>query len=104
MGLVDGCIPALLGQVCSADSSMSHGGTGVVYSLQNAAIQLGFVFGPMVGSAIYESTSFKIMSIALGAFMVSVAPLMLFNKDLPLADTELSVVALSNATKIVQAG
>ena len=83
---------------------MSHGGIGVVYSLQNAAIQLGFVFGPMVGSAIYESTSFKIMSIALGAFMVSVAPLMLFNKDLPLADTELSVVALSNATKIVQAG
>jgi len=86
MGLVDGCIPALLAQV----SSMSHGGTGVVYSLQNAAIQLGFVFGPMVGSTIYESTSFQIMSIALGAFMVSVAPLMLFNKDLPLADTELS--------------
>ena len=37
MGLVDGCAPAMLAQV----NNMSHGGTGVVYSLQTAAIQLG---------------------------------------------------------------
>jgi len=79
MGLVDGCAPAMLAQV----NNMSHGGTGVVYSLQTAAIQLGFLFGPLVGSAIYELTSFQEMSILLGGFMVLVSPLMLINSGLP---------------------
>ena len=50
MGLVDGCAPALLAQ----KSEMSHGGTGIIYTMNTMAVQFGFVCGPIVGSGIME--------------------------------------------------
>ena len=76
MGLVDGCAPAMLGQV----SEMSHGGTGIVYTLNTMAVQIGFVFGPIIGSVIMEHHGFGVMSIVLGGFMMVVSPVMLVNR------------------------
>jgi MFS family permease len=78
MGLVDGAAPALLGQ----RSEAAHGGTGVVYTLNTMAVQVGFVFGPIVGSGIMELYGFAVMSVILGAFMCLVAPLMLINRGM----------------------
>ena len=78
MGLVDGCAPAMLSEV----GQLYHGGTGVVFTLQTAAIQLGFVLGPVGGAAIMQSTDFQMMSIVLGAIMVLYAPLLTINSGI----------------------
>jgi len=90
MGLVDGCAPALLAQ----KSEMSHGGTGIVYTLNTMAVQCGFIFGPIVGSGIMEATSFAVMSAIMGGFMVLVSPMMLVNKGLLLPKDQKGVVEL----------
>ena len=70
MGLVDGCSPALLSDV----GQLYHEGTGVVFTLQTAAIQLGFIAGPVCGSALMQHYDYQTMSVALGALMVLFAP------------------------------
>ena len=52
------------------------------------------MFGPLVGSAIYELTSFQEMSILLGGFMVLVSPLMLINSGLPSVYVEVLLLLL----------
>jgi MFS family permease len=79
IGLVDGCAPALLGQ----RSEQAHGGTGIVYTLNTMAVQCGFIFGPIAGSAIMQHHGFAIMSYILGGFMVLVSPLVLINRNMP---------------------
>jgi len=91
MGLVDGCAPALLAQ----RSEMSHGGTGIVYTLNTMAVQCGFIFGPLVGSAIMEHYGFAVMSAILGGFMVLVSPTMLVNKDMPMPGEQKGVKELA---------
>lgn len=49
----------------------------------SAFTQLGFLLGPVCGSAIMQAASFQVMSIALGALMVLASPLMLINRALP---------------------
>ena len=78
MGLVDGCAPAMLGQV----SEISHESTGIVYTLNTMAVQIGFIFGPVIGSIIMEHHGFGVMSIVLGFFMILVSPVMLYNRDI----------------------
>eukprot|EP00658_Telonema_sp_P-2_P011294 TRINITY_DN14287_c0_g1_i2.p1 TRINITY_DN14287_c0_g1~~TRINITY_DN14287_c0_g1_i2.p1 ORF type:complete len:176 (+),score=39.85 TRINITY_DN14287_c0_g1_i2:222-749(+) len=73
MGLVDGCAPALLAQL----SELRHGSTGVIYTLQTVAIQLGFVTGSIFGSAVMQYAGFRMMGFALGGFfgaVLSAAP------------------------------
>mmetsp|Transcript_15243 Transcript_15243/g.28444 ORF Transcript_15243/g.28444 Transcript_15243/m.28444 type:complete len:424 (-) Transcript_15243:63-1334(-) len=84
MGLVDGCAPALLAQRAGSH----HDGTGIVYTLNTMAVQGGFVFGPLVGSAIMQSMGFGRMSAVLGLAMVAVSPLMAVNKNMPLPSEE----------------
>ena len=71
MGLVDGSCPALLAE----SSEARHGGTGVVYTLSTAATQLGFLIGPVGGSAVMAGASFGSMCLLLGAVMWGFAPL-----------------------------
>ena len=77
MGLVDGCAPAMLGQT----SELSHDGTGIVYTLNTMAVQVGFVFGPVIGSIIMEKSGFWAMSVVLGCFMIVVSPVMCINRN-----------------------
>ena len=62
MGLVDGVTPALLG----AMSDEHFGGTGVIYAVNTATVQLGFMVGPVGGGALKQLFGFEIMSVALG--------------------------------------
>ena len=78
MGLVDGCSPALLSDV----GQLYHGGTGVVFTLQTAAIQLGFIAGPVCGSALMQYYDYQTMSVALGALMVLFAPIMTVDRKI----------------------
>ena len=47
--------------------SERHQGTGVIYLVQSVAVQLGFVVGPMIGTAIMQGSSFGIMAMVWGA-------------------------------------
>jgi len=75
MGLVDGCAPAML----AYRTETAHGGTGVVYTLSSAATQLGFIAGPLSGSALMEVLGFQVMTLLLGVAMVMYAPLLRIN-------------------------
>ena len=79
MGLVDGAAPALLAQV----SELNHQGTAIVYILNTVSVQVGFILGPICGSAIEQYGSFEVMSVAIGAAMVVAGPVMLVNRSLP---------------------
>lgn len=79
MGLVDGTAPSLLAQIVE----LFHGGTGVVYTLANAATQIGFFVGPVGGSAIMQASSFQVMSLVMGGAMVLYAPSMLVCRSVP---------------------
>lgn len=50
MGLVDGVTPTLLGDV----TDDHFGGTGRIFVLNNAACQLGFVIGPVIGNWVFQ--------------------------------------------------
>eukprot|EP00937_MAST-01D_sp_MAST-1D-sp2_P000292 g292.t1 len=76
MGLVDGTAPAMLSDV----GTLYHDGTGVVFTLQTAAIQVGFIVGPVCGSALMQTYSFQSMSFVLGGLMVLFSPLLLINR------------------------
>ena len=78
MGLVDGCSPALLSDV----GQLYHEGTGVVFTLQTAAIQLGFIAGPVCGSALMQHYDYQTMSVALGALIVLFAPIMTVDRKI----------------------
>jgi len=78
MGFVDGCAPALLSDV----GQLYHDGTGVIFTLQTAAIQMGFIVGPVCGSALMQGFSFQVMSIVLGGLMVVFAPMLYTNRDI----------------------
>jgi DHA1 family multidrug resistance protein-like MFS transporter len=71
MGLVDGTCPAMLAE----QSELFHSGTGVVYTLSTAATQMGFLLGPVGGSAVMAGYSFGVMCMVLGAVMWLFAPL-----------------------------
>lgn len=78
MGLVDGSCPAMLAE----RSESRHDGTGVVYSLSTAATQLGFLIGPVGGSAVMASSGFGLMCLMLGGVMWLYSPLlrMVYNR------------------------
>jgi len=78
MGFVDGCAPALLSDV----GQLYHDGTGVIFTLQTAAIQVGFIVGPVCGSALMQGFSFQVMSIVLGGLMILFAPVLFINSDI----------------------
>ena len=59
ISLCDSC--KLTGQI----SHLSHGGTGVVFTMASSFTQLGFLVGPMVGSGVLSLTDFE-MRIILG--------------------------------------
>ena len=59
MGLVDGVTPALLG----AMSDERFGGTGVIYAVNTASVQLGFMVGPVGGGALKQLFGFQTMSV-----------------------------------------
>jgi MFS family permease len=63
MGLVDGVVPALLGAIVDD----RFGGTGVIYAMSTAAVQSGFMVGPIGGGALMEMFGFWAMSIILGS-------------------------------------
>ena len=54
----------------------------MVFTLQTAAIQLGFILGPVGGAAIMQNTNFQTMSIVLGAVMVLYSPLLTLNRGI----------------------
>tara|TARA_B110000208_G_scaffold5262_1_gene6817 strand:+ start:116 stop:1726 length:1611 start_codon:yes stop_codon:yes gene_type:complete len=62
MGLVDGVTPALLGKM----SDERFDGTAVIYAINTATVQLGFMVGPVGGGAMKELFGFQTMSIVLG--------------------------------------
>jgi len=70
MGIVDGVGTPILGEA-SADH---FGGTGKIFVLSNAAVQLGFVAGPVLGNAIVERCGFSWCCIIMGAAMFFYAP------------------------------
>ena len=55
----------------------------MIYTLQTAAIQLGFVVGSILGSFIMQLAGFTAMGIVLGGILVLCSPIMLFNRNLP---------------------
>ena len=85
MGIVDGCAPAMLGQL----STLFHDGTGVVFTLSSSATQLGFFLGPPLGSAVLQATNFEIMGIVFGTAIFLYGPVLLINKNIPgIGDTK----------------
>lgn len=71
MGLVDGVCPAMLAD----QADRFHGRSSAVYALSTAAIQIGFIVGPLAGSSVMQKYGFGEMGLVLGAAMVLVAPL-----------------------------
>ena len=79
MGMVDGCAPALLAQL----SELRHGGSGIIYTAQTVAIQLGFLVGSVAGSAVMQYFGYSQMGVIVGVFLIVCSPLMLVNRRLP---------------------
>lgn len=67
MGAIDGAAPALLAELCK--------GSGKIFVLSNAAVQLGFVIGPVLGNAVVARSSFGAWCLLAGAFLVAYAPM-----------------------------
>eukprot|EP00928_Gymnodinium_smaydae_P049936 TRINITY_DN33548_c0_g1_i1.p1 TRINITY_DN33548_c0_g1~~TRINITY_DN33548_c0_g1_i1.p1 ORF type:complete len:416 (-),score=25.77 TRINITY_DN33548_c0_g1_i1:75-1268(-) len=73
MGAIDGTAPALLGAIADA----RFGGTGKVYLMQNMAVQVGFVLGPVLGNAVVEARGFACGMFAMGLVLLLYALLFL---------------------------
>merc|ERR1712224_782160 len=57
MDIVDAVGPALLGQM----SQDRHNGSGTIYALHSIAESLCFVFGPLLGTLMFEKMDFQAM-------------------------------------------
>eukprot|EP00933_Yihiella_yeosuensis_P030420 TRINITY_DN24061_c0_g1_i1.p1 TRINITY_DN24061_c0_g1~~TRINITY_DN24061_c0_g1_i1.p1 ORF type:complete len:412 (-),score=56.35 TRINITY_DN24061_c0_g1_i1:88-1323(-) len=70
MGIIDGTVPAILGEL----SDSKFGGSGKIYVLSNVATQLGFMMGPVLGSAAVEAWGFAVCMACCGAAMLLYIP------------------------------
>jgi len=71
IGCVDGCSPALLGQI--ADLRHSSGVYGSVFALRGVAESIGFIAGPLLGSGMMDAIDFRTTTIVLGMCVASYA-------------------------------
>mmetsp|Transcript_131544 Transcript_131544/g.262485 ORF Transcript_131544/g.262485 Transcript_131544/m.262485 type:complete len:471 (+) Transcript_131544:75-1487(+) len=66
IGLIDGATPSLLG-----DTVTKHfGETGRIYVMSNTCVQLGFLFGPMMGNIIVASLGYGVCCMIAGSLMI----------------------------------
>jgi len=81
IGCVDGCSPALLGQI--ADLRHSDEVYGTVFALRGVAESLGFIAGPLIATALMGEMEFRATTILLGSCVAAYAPLLLALKCMP---------------------
>jgi len=81
IGGVDGCSPALLGQI--ADLRHRSAVYGSVFALRGVAESIGFIVGPLIATALMDSIEFKPTTIILGICVALYAPLLLLLKFMP---------------------
>merc|ERR1711924_174768 len=81
MGIVDGATPALLSDV----AGKLFQGTGKVFVLSNAGVQLGFVIGPILGNALFGAYGFSTCCGIFGLVLVAYAPVIYQRRKLRLS-------------------
>jgi len=66
IGLIDGATPSLLGNTVTKH----FGETGRIYVMSNTCVQLGFLFGPMLGNIIVANLGYGVCCMLGGSLMV----------------------------------